>query len=166
MRIRELPKTAAACDSNRKLNRRTPNDPLIPANLPHMSPRERNHFDRLLEEVIESLPPMVTDLIGDVPIIVEDFPSAELRRELNLSQFDDLCGLFHGIAKTDPEREPGRVHSDQVYLFREGIMSEAANEAGIVIDEELKRQIRITILHEYGHHFGLDEDDLSELGYE
>jgi predicted Zn-dependent protease with MMP-like domain len=130
-----------------------------------MSPRERQHFDRLLEEVIEALPPMVTDLIDDVPIIVEDFPSAELRRELNLKHFEDLCGLYRGIAKTDPEHEPGRVHSDQVYLFREGIMGEAVNEAGIVTDDELKRQIRITILHEYGHHFGLDEDDLSGLGY-
>ena len=131
-----------------------------------MSPRERQHFDRLLAEVIEALPPMVTELMDDVPIIVEDFPSAELRRELNLTHIDELCGLFHGISQADPEHEPGRVHSDQVYLFREGIVSEAVNEAGIVTDEELKRQMRVTILHEYGHHFGLDEDDLRELGYD
>jgi predicted Zn-dependent protease with MMP-like domain len=131
-----------------------------------MSPRERNHFDRLLEQVIDRLPEMVKGLMDDVPLIVEDYPSPELRRELQLTEFDDLCGVYQGVSKLEPELEHGRPHSDQIYLFREGILSEAMNEAGVVTDAELMRQIRITILHEYGHHFGLDEDQLRELGYD
>jgi predicted Zn-dependent protease with MMP-like domain len=130
-----------------------------------MSPYERKHFDRLLERVVERLPQIVLNLMEEVPLIVEDFPSQQLRNELQLKELDDLCGLYHGVSKTEPEFEPGRMHTDQVFLFREGILSEAANDEGIITDDELLRQIRITILHEYGHHFGLDENDLTELGY-
>ena len=53
---------------------------------------------------------------------------------------------------------------DRMMLFREPIMRLADWWAGQP-DGELGRQIRITLLHEIGHHFGLDEDDLAALGY-
>jgi predicted Zn-dependent protease with MMP-like domain len=130
-----------------------------------MTPSERKYFDRLLERVIPELPQQVLELMDEVPLIVEDYPSEELCRELELSETDELCGVYHGISKIEPELEPGRRHSDQILLFREGIASAAANDDGIITDTELMQQMRITILHEYGHHFGLDEEDLRELGY-
>ena len=130
-----------------------------------MSPQERKHFDRLLEQVLADLPEQVTSLMDEVPVIVEDHPSRTLMRELGIEHRDELCGLFRGVAVTEPELEHGRAHSDQVLLFREGIFAEAADERGRITDDQLRRQIRITILHEYGHHFGLDEELLRELGY-
>jgi predicted Zn-dependent protease with MMP-like domain len=101
----------------------------------------------------------------EVPIIVEDYPSPELQREFKLEHRDDLCGLFDGIPITEPEYESARQYSDRVLLFREGILSAAEDEVGEITEDEVSRQIRITILHEYGHHFGLDEADLDDAGY-
>jgi len=130
-----------------------------------MSPRQRKHFDRLLDEVVEKLPAVVLELMGEVPLVVEDYPSEALCEEMGIEDRDELCGLFRGIAMTEPEDEHARQHSNQVLLFREGVLATAMDEKGQISDDELRRQIRITILHEYGHHFGLDEDELDELGY-
>jgi len=130
-----------------------------------MSPGERRHFDRLLDEVVERLPAEVLELLDEVPLVVEDYPSDALCKEMDIKDRDELCGMFRGIAITEPEDEPARQHSNQVLLFREGVLAAAMNEEGKVSDDELRRQMRITILHEYGHHFGLDEDELDELGY-
>jgi len=130
-----------------------------------MSPHERAHFDRLLEEVVEKLPAAVLELMDEVPLVVEDYPSAALCQEMGIEDRDELCGLFRGIAITEPEQEHSRPHSDQVLLFREGVLAAAMDEEGQIDEDELQRQMRITILHEYGHHFGLDEEELDRLGY-
>src|SRR5262245_27138466 len=130
-----------------------------------MSPSERKHFDRLLEEVVEGLPAEVLELMDDVPLVVEDYPSESLRKEMGIQDRDELCGLFRGIAITEPEDEHARQHTNQVLLFREGVLAAAIDEEGQISDDELRLQMRITILHEYGHHYGLDEEELDELGY-
>jgi predicted Zn-dependent protease with MMP-like domain len=55
--------------------------------------------------------------------------------------------------------------SDCVTIYRLGLMRMATTPRGRIAREELKRQIRITILHELGHYHGLDEQDLDELGF-
>lgn len=130
-----------------------------------MSPEERKQFDRLLKQVMRNLPDQVLQLIDSVPIVVEDYPSSDVVREMGLESRDELCGMFRGVPISEPELESARQHSDQVLLFREGVIAAAADDQGQVTNDELIRQIRITILHEYGHHFGLDEDELGELGY-
>ena len=58
-----------------------------------------------------------------------------------------------------------RVLPDVVTVYREGIAAYAADARGHVRDDRLRREIRITILHELGHHHGLSEDNLRQLGY-
>ena len=65
-----------------------------------------------------------------------------------------------------PFPQPSGILSEAIYLFREGIFNLAADRRGRIDEEELREQIRVTILHELGHHHGLDEDDLAELGYD
>jgi predicted Zn-dependent protease with MMP-like domain len=155
-----------------------------------VSPRARDHFDSLLEDAIESLPRGVRALLDEVTVVALDRPTAEmveqLRREGTLepgSDGRDLCGLHTGTAITQRsvESEGGRL-PDQVHLFREGIVSLALSteeeegdwrewERAVAegrsgeMDEDVYEEIRITLLHEIGHHFGLDEADLDELGY-
>ena len=52
-----------------------------------------------------------------------------------------------------------------IHLFRRGLLGISTDEAGRIDHETLEREIRITILHELGHHFGLEEQDLDDLGY-
>jgi predicted Zn-dependent protease with MMP-like domain len=130
-----------------------------------MHPQERAWFDEQLEIVIDELPPLVQELIQDVPMIVDDHPSRGLCEKLKLDYRDDLCGLYVGRSLDEQTVMASGDHPNTVYLFREGILSEAAEDDGTVFDDRLREEIRLTILHEYGHHHGMDEDELREKGY-
>lgn len=134
---------------------------------------ERERFDALFEEVLSALPESVHRLLDEAPVILEDRPSRAILRELGIDPSeDDLCGLHTGIPLTQRSVSDHGVLPDVIHLFREGIVEQAGGwEEGE--DEEgpyggverIREEIRITLLHEIGHHFGLDEDDLERLGY-
>ena len=125
-----------------------------------MTDDERRLFDDVLETVLEALPPRFQALLAAAPVIVEDRPSARLLGELGLGPDDLLCGLHSGTPVTERSVEQITELPETIHLFREGILDLAGDW------DQLHREIRITLLHEIGHHFGLDEDDLAELGYE
>ena len=130
-----------------------------------MSPRTRENFDKQLDRVVAELPAQVRGLLDDVPLHVEDFPSDDVMDEFGLEYIDDLCGLHSGIPLTQRSIEHSANLPDVVTIYREGILSAAADENGRIRPKELRRQIRITILHEIGHHYGMTEEQLKELGY-
>ncbi|HLA85182.1 MAG TPA: metallopeptidase family protein [Thermoguttaceae bacterium] len=130
-----------------------------------MDPRHRRHFDDLLEQVLEELPHMVHELIERVPLHVEDYPSREVLRETGIRRRDELCGLYTGIPLTERSVSQSGNLPDVVTIYREGILAAARGTGGRISIAELRRQIRITILHELAHHHGLDEDELRQLGY-
>jgi predicted Zn-dependent protease with MMP-like domain len=124
----------------------------------------RQLFDEQLEAVMAELPDAVTKLMDDVPMVVDDFPSAELMRRARVRHAGQLCGLYTGIPLTKRSVNDWGVPSDVVHIFRLGILGQSRRRGGIDV-ERLKHEIRKTILHEYGHHHGLTERDLRELGY-
>jgi predicted Zn-dependent protease with MMP-like domain len=148
---------------------------------------ERDRFDRLLEDAIEALPPAIRELIEHVPVVVLDSPTpvmlASLKRDGVLEQAADgldLCGLHTGVAITqrsveDPggwgglagggEADAESGGPERIHLFRKGIIDLAGGWEQPQAEEEVYEEIRITLLHEIGHHFGLEEDDLEDLGY-
>jgi predicted Zn-dependent protease with MMP-like domain len=83
-----------------------------------MLPEERAEFDRLLEEVLSSLPVRIQVLLEEVPLIVEDYPSPEIRAELGVKRRDELCGLYTGVPLNDPHGRRHRLSPDQILLFR------------------------------------------------
>ena len=150
-----------------------------------MKRSERDRFDALLDELLEVLPPSLVSLFDEKPLVVEDRPSPEMLRELGipLAQADEVCGLHSGPmgpqrtfdagGDGDPGAEIGVIH-----IFREGVVACAGGwepwaepeDDGTVIrgggEKIVREEIRITLLHEVGHHFGLDEDDLEGLGFD
>lgn len=137
-----------------------------------MRKAERERFDKLFEEVLASLPEGIHRLIEECPIVLEDRPSRELLAELGIDDEDEiLCGLHTGVALTERSVERPDA-SDVVQIFREGVVDMAGGwdededeEGPFGGVERIREEIRITVLHELGHHFGLDEDDLDGLGY-
>lgn len=136
-----------------------------------MTRRERERFDRLFEEVLQSLPEGIHRLLEEVPIVLEDRPSRKILDELGIEEDEILCGLHTGVPLTDRSVERADA-SDVVQVFREGVIDMAGgwdedeDEQGPFGGEaRIREEIRITILHELGHHFGLGEDDLDRLGY-
>jgi predicted Zn-dependent protease with MMP-like domain len=133
---------------------------------------ERERFDVLFDSVLDTLPEAVHKLLEECPLILEDRPSPRLRDELGIDDEDEiLCGLHTGIPLT--ERSVDRADaSDVIHVFREGVVDmaggwdEGEDEEGPFGGEaRIREEIRITVLHEIGHHFGLDEDELDKLGY-
>lgn len=126
-----------------------------------MTPAQRDQFDQILESIIAQLPEHLHKLLEEVPLIVEDRPARELLKDMDIDpRTTDLCGLHSGTPLTARSVEHTAKLPDQMMLFREPIMRVAGRRR-----LELEQQIRITLLHEIGHHFGLDEDDLTALGY-
>lgn len=130
-----------------------------------MNRRLREYFDQQLEAVLAELPERVHELLDAVPLYVEDHPSREVLRSVGVRGRRNLCGLHTGIPLTDRHTDSSGQLSEAIYVYREGVLAEAAAEAGPRDESELRRQIRITILHELGHHVGLDEQELEALGY-
>lgn len=137
-----------------------------------MNDRERDRFDALLEAVLAELPPRLHRLLDDVPVIVEDEPSGEILLDLGIppEEHDDerglLCGLHTGRAITERSVEDHPDVPEHIHLFRRGIIHEAGGWESPEGDDAVRLEIHITLLHEIGHHFGLDEDDLARLGYD
>ena len=141
-----------------------------------MNRAEREQFDDLLESVLEGLPPKLLDLLAETPLIVDDQPSPELLAEIGMQEGDDdiICGVHSGTPLTERSVEQHGELLDTIHLFRDGILDHAGGWDRVLDDggtwrggdEDIIQEIRTTLLHEIGHHFGLDEDDLTELGYE
>jgi predicted Zn-dependent protease with MMP-like domain len=134
-----------------------------------MNQAERDRFDAIVDRVIEELPDHILDVIDQVPIIVLDQPTPEMLRDLGCEPDDDgadICGLHTGTMLTERSVEASGEIPDQVHLFRRGIIDLAGGWDHPDAEEAIAREIRITILHELGHHHGLEEDDLTDLGYD
>jgi predicted Zn-dependent protease with MMP-like domain len=104
-------------------------------------------FEEQVEAALGELPPEFAQALENVAVVVEDENPEE----------PTLFGVYTGLG-------PGRDHSgvlpDEIVIYRRPL------ERAFRDPEELRRQIRITVLHEIGHFFGLDEDRIRELGYD
>jgi predicted Zn-dependent protease with MMP-like domain len=136
-----------------------------------MTPADRERFDRLLESVLDELPDELHALLDEAPLVVEDHPPPELLRALGLPDNEDLCGLHEGVSRTERSIEQPAL-PDVITLFRRGIIDLAGGWEPLGSDADspggeaaIRDEILVTLLHELGHHFGLDEDDLERLGY-
>lgn len=135
----------------------------------------QERFDGLLQDAIDSLPERFFAVLEEIAVIVEDHPSPELVKQLRAtgvipeaedpSDPADLMGLHTGVAITEQSAGDSGVLPPVIHVFREGIVEAVGGWDVEHADEEIYEEVRITLLHEIGHHFGLDEDDLDELGY-
>ena len=108
-------------------------------------------FDRLVEAAIASLPPQYARWIEEVPVIVEDRPSASDHPH---DAEGDPLGLFVGPSLADdPAGLPARI-----MLYREPLMAACSTR------EQLAGELRKTLMHELGHYTGMDEGDLERHG--
>jgi predicted Zn-dependent protease with MMP-like domain len=130
-----------------------------------LRPELRQFFDEQVELVLAELPQQVKDFMDEVPLFVEDYPSADVMRRMRIRHPANLLGLYSGVPLMERSVEQTRRMPDVIHIYRLGILRSSRSRDGSFDESELRRQIRKTILHEYGHHVGLTERDLRELGY-
>lgn len=135
-----------------------------------MDPRIRRRFDDLLDREVSALPPHIHEVLDELPLIVDDEPGDDILSDLGYASGQaDLCGLHEAVPITDRGVEDTGMLPGRLMLFRGPIVRLSGYRVvgGVEVNAgELRRQIHITLLHEIGHHFGLDEDDLEALGYD
>jgi predicted Zn-dependent protease with MMP-like domain len=104
------------------------------------------HFEEQVDAALADLPPEFARALENVAVVIEDQNPEE----------PDLFGWYDGLG-------PGRDHAgalpDRIVIYRRPL------ERAFSDPEELRREIRVTVLHEVGHFFGLDEERIDELGY-
>ncbi|MDX2146411.1 MAG: metallopeptidase family protein [Planctomycetota bacterium] len=136
-----------------------------------MKDDERERFDALVDEAIDQLPDEIHGLLEEVPVVVLDRPTPEMLRDLGMDPNDqqaasELCGLHSGRAITETSVNDAPELPSEIHLFREGILLLAGGWDQPDADDAVFEEIWVTLLHEIGHQFGLDEDDLRDLGYD
>lgn len=109
-------------------------------------PRER--FEELVSEALDGIPPELSSLMDNVAVFVEES-----------SDDEHLLGLYEGIPLTERGGWYAGVLPDRITIYRLPILRMCESE------EDVVDEVRITVVHEIAHHFGIDDERLHELGY-
>lgn len=117
----------------------------------------REQFTRLVEEALQEIPPRFREAMKNVAVVVEDEPSDELLDEMDMEPGDTLFGLYHGVPLTERDSHYGNTLPDRISIYQFPI-EEACED-----DEDIRQCIAETVIHEFGHYFGLSEEEIEEI---
>jgi predicted Zn-dependent protease with MMP-like domain len=114
-------------------------------------------FRKLVAEALDQIPAEFRPYLENVEILVEDWPSEELLAALEIPEDEGLYGLYSGTPLLDRSFDYAGF-PDRITLFRGALLEDFPEP------DDLRREVRLTVLHEIAHHFGIGEDRLEELG--
>jgi predicted Zn-dependent protease with MMP-like domain len=117
---------------------------------------KREHFVKVVEEALDSLPQEFRSRIQNVAVLVEDVPQNQPSPQAG-KQGRLLLGVFHGVPTTKKSIFNLSSGPDHIVLYQKNIEAICSSEA------EVREQIRLTVIHELGHYFGLDEEQLKDV---
>ena len=111
-----------------------------------MSPRR---FEELVSDALDLVPPQLAAAMDNVVVLVADRHLEE----------PDLLGLYEGVALTERDTTYAGTLPDTITIYRGALLDFCESE------QEVVDEVAITVVHELGHHFGIDDDRLHELGW-
>ncbi len=117
---------------------------------------ERETFIEVMQDVLDALPAEFRRRIKNVAVIVEDYPPGQASNPARRPRLLRL-GLFHGVPMTQKSVFHLPTGPDYVVLYQKNIEAVCSSEA------EVREQIRRTVIHEFGHYFGMDEEQLKDV---
>lgn len=113
-------------------------------------------FEELVARALDELPEEFAALLDNVAVMVEEVPGDDDLAEVGMTpeERDELFGLYQGVSL--PERDPMYYSAlpDRVVVYRRPILLACSSRREVI------REVRDTVIHELGHHFGLDEEDM------
>lgn len=115
-------------------------------------------FHALVSRIVRELPDDVRRMLDNVAIVAEEEPTSEHLEDAGLEPGDELFGLYQGIPRTDRDSAYSLIIPDRILIFLGPL------ERSCTSRQDFEEQVRITLLHELGHHLGFDEDGLDQLG--
>jgi predicted Zn-dependent protease with MMP-like domain len=120
---------------------------------------QRQQFESLVNEAVKELPEEFREKLTNVAIVIEDYPSEELLERMEVPEDETLFGLYEGVPLTERGHFNTPLYPDRILIFQGPIEEECDTP------EEVREEVRITLLHEIAHFFGFDDDELEERGY-
>ncbi|HMB69359.1 MAG TPA: metallopeptidase family protein [bacterium] len=131
---------------------------LDPDRFPDPCQMHDDEFLRVAQKVIDDLDPDIRRTLDGAPFFVQPFPAEELLTSEDPPLDPQLLGLFVGRSLMDQSVQHSGALRNTLYLFQRNL------ERSVTTRAELEEEIRITVLHEIGHHLGWGEEDLAERG--
>jgi predicted Zn-dependent protease with MMP-like domain len=110
----------------------------------------REEFEDLVSEALDTIPPRLTRLMRNVVIVVEDDPPQHAGM---------LLGLYEGVPLTERGDTYAGFLPDRITIFRRPLLTVCETR------DDLVREVRVTVVHEIAHHFGIGDERLHELGW-
>ena len=121
---------------------------------------DRRRFEELVEEAVAEIPELFQAYLENVEIVIESDPSPSLLREMGLDpRRDSLFGLYQGVPLTERGANDSMLLPDRITIFYRPLVRSFTTPGAIC------REIRRTVIHEIGHFFGLDEEQIQENGF-
>lgn len=114
-------------------------------------------FRKKVADALDDLPPEFQEKLENVEILVEDFPDQETLGSMGLQSKWDLLGLYVGVPLSEKSFFGSSVLPERIYLYRKPILRECRSPA------EVTEAIKDVLIHEVGHHFGFDDDELEAM---
>jgi predicted Zn-dependent protease with MMP-like domain len=117
----------------------------------------RDRFSRLVEEALQEIPARFRSEMQNVAVVVEDEPAPELLEEMEVEPGDTLFGLYQGTPLPERGWTYGNTLPDRISIYQLPI-EEACED-----DEEIRDCVAETVIHEFGHYFGMSEEEIEEI---
>jgi predicted Zn-dependent protease with MMP-like domain len=118
----------------------------------------KSWFERLVAEALDSLPLEFQEKMENVDVVIEARPSREEVRRMGLPPGETLLGLYEGVPLIERTSQYGMVLPDRITIYQGPV------EACCRSAREIRRQVRQVVMHELGHHFGISDERLRDLG--
>jgi predicted Zn-dependent protease with MMP-like domain len=117
----------------------------------------RDEFTRLVEEALLEIPRRFRDEMRNVAVVVEDEPAPHVLQELEIEPPDTLYGLYQGTPLTERGWGYGNALPDRISIYQRPIEDSCAD------DDEIRDCVAETVIHEFGHYFGMSEEEIEEI---
>jgi predicted Zn-dependent protease with MMP-like domain len=117
----------------------------------------KERFSRLVEEALQEIPQRFRDAMRNVAVVVEEEPPPQLLEEMEIGPDDTLFGLYQGTPLTERRWDYGNALPDRISIYQFPI------EDACEDDEEIRDCVAETVIHEFGHYFGMSEEEIEEI---
>ncbi len=118
----------------------------------------RGRFEQLVVEALEGIPEPFRSRLQNVAIVAEEEPSPELLEGLGMEPDETLLGLYDGIPLTERGDWYNLTPPDRIILFRRPILALCQSA------DEVRDEVRRTVLHEVAHFYGIGDEELGRMG--
>ena len=117
----------------------------------------RERFTRLVEEALREIPRRFRDEMRNVAVVVEDEPPPDILEEMEIEPPDSLFGLYQGTPLPERGWSYGNALPDRISIYQ-GPIEDSCED-----DEDIRECVAETVIHEFGHYFGMSEEEIEAI---